>query len=40
MTFPAADVRLIYIPVSLLAICSDLNASLKSSRQGTIRNPA
>ena len=40
MTFPAADVRLVYIPVSLLAIRCHLNASLKSSSQGTIRNCA
>ena len=40
MTLPAADVRLVYIPVSLLAICCDLNTPLKSSRQGTIRNSA
>ncbi len=40
MAFPATNVRLFYIPVSLLAICRDLNASLKPGRQGTIRNSA
>ena len=40
MTFPAADVRLVYIPVSLLAICSDLNTPLKSSREWTTYNSA
>ena len=40
MTFPAADVRLVYIPVSLLAIRCHLNAPLKSSGEGTIRNSA
>ncbi len=40
MAFPATNVRLVYIPVSLLAIRRDLNPSLKSSRQGTIRNSA
>jgi hypothetical protein len=36
MTFPATNVRLIYIFMSLLAIRSDLNASLKSGSQWTI----
>jgi hypothetical protein len=40
MAFPATNVRLVYIPVSLLAIRRDLNPSSKSSRQGTIRNSA
>ena len=38
MTFPATDVRLVYIPVSFLAISSHLHASLKSSSQLTICN--
>src|SRR5271157_613518 len=38
MTFPASNVRLVYIPVSLLAIRGHLNTSLKSSSQWTIRN--
>ena len=40
MTFSAANVRLVYIPMSLLAIRRDLNAPLKSSGQRTIRNSA
>ena len=40
MTFPATDVRFVYIPMRLLAVRRDLNTSLKSSRQGTIRDSA
>jgi hypothetical protein len=40
MTFPAANVRLVYIPVSLFAIRRDLNTPLKSSSQGTMCNSA
>ncbi len=38
MTFPATNVRLIYVSMSLFAICRDLNAALKSSSQRTICN--
>ena len=38
MTFPAADMRLGYISMCLLAIRCHLNASLKPGSQGTVHN--